>query len=77
MTAKEMLSSIPEGWFEKLEIAALREKGRRHLYERHYSDKMTYDRYVFINNLEREIVCGRMNDDRAIELIRKYDKVHK
>lgn len=76
MSFKEMLSSIPEGWFEKLEMVALREKGRRHFYERNYSDKMTYDRYVFINNLECEIVLGRMNDDRAVELIIKYDENH-
>jgi hypothetical protein len=74
MTFKEMCDAIPEGWFDKLEMAALRERGRRNFYEKNYADMMTYDRFVFINSLESEITWGRMDEERAFECLKKYDE---
>lgn len=76
MTLEKILKNIPKDWWEKLEIAKLREEGRRSFYENYYADKMTYDRFIYCQYLENEILQGRSCDTRAIELLNKYDKYH-
>lgn len=51
------INDLPElsiEWLESLERSNLREKGRRMLYKRHYSSKMSYERFVYIQNLEQD-----------------------
>jgi hypothetical protein len=77
MTIEEISKDIPKGWWEKLERAAFREQGRRKFYEKNYADKMTYDRFIYCQSLENEILWGRSCDEQAIELLRQYDELHK
>jgi hypothetical protein len=76
MTLEELSKNLPKDWWEKLERAAFRERGRRHFYEKNYADKMTYDRFIYFQYLESEILWGRSCDERAIELLNKYDENH-
>lgn len=76
MTLEEISKDIPKGWWEKLERAAFSEQGRRKFYEKNYADKMTYDRFIYCQSLENEILWGRSCDEQAIELLNKYDGNH-
>jgi hypothetical protein len=76
MTLEELSKNLPKDWWEKLERAAFREQGRKKFYEKNYAHIMTYDRFVFCQGLENEILWGRSCDEQAIELIRKYDEAH-
>ena len=77
MTIEEISKDIPKGWWEKLERSALREQCRREFYEKNYADKMTYDRFIYCQFLKSGILWGHSCDERAIELLRQYDELHK
>lgn len=76
MTLEEISKNIPKDWWEKLERANIRERGRRKFYENNYADKMTYDRFIYCQFLENVILCGRSCDTRAMELLQQYDEHH-
>jgi hypothetical protein len=40
------MAGVKPGFWEALERAALREQGRRAIWERHYQGHMTYDEFV-------------------------------
>lgn len=75
-TLEEISKDIPNDWWDKLERAKLQEQGRRKIYERHYADKMTYDRFNYIGFLEAEIVMGHLCEEKAREMLNKYDEYH-
>jgi hypothetical protein len=76
MTLEEISKNLSKDWCEKLERAKLQEEGRRKFYENYYADKMTYNRFIYCQYLENEILQGRSCDTRAIELLNKYDEYH-
>ena len=74
MDYKKVLEAQPKGWFEAMERAAIRERGRKKYWENNYSHLMTYDRFVFIHQLEFQVAMNEMILEQAMELINKYDK---
>lgn len=63
-------------WYEALEKAKARETSRQYLYNEHYSNLMSYDRFVFISELEASIMCNEMDELYARDLLNKYDKAN-
>ncbi len=73
------INDLPElsiEWLESLERSNLREKGRRILYKTHYSSKMSYERFVYIQNLEQEVLWYRLDEGHARDMIKQFDKDH-
>ena len=75
-TFEEMSKNLPKEWWKKLEEASQREFLNKKIYDRHYSDKMSYHRFKYIQFLESEIVMGYSCYERAIESLNKYDENH-
>ena len=70
------LTVLLKDWLESLERAKFQERCRRNIYERHYSSKMSYKRFIYIQLLEQEVMLNRIDVEYARELLNKYDENH-
>lgn len=71
-TDELQLDTKSAGWWEAIEAAKLREQGRRARWERHYQHQMSYDEFVFRENLQIEVDENRMIPIRAQEVLKEY-----
>lgn len=70
------LPELSKDWLESLERAKFQERCRRNIYERHYSSKMSYERFIYIGLLEQEITHHHIDAEYAKELLKKFDIDH-
>ncbi len=70
------LPELSKDWLEALERAKIQERGRRLIYERHYASKMSYERFVYIQLLEQDVMWYRIDVEYARKLLKKFDIDH-
>jgi hypothetical protein len=71
-----LLPPIDPKFFEACQRAARREQTLRADWQRHFSHRMSYDEYNYINYLTLEVRNGTMGIDRARDDLKLYREHH-